>query len=96
MHKFTAEINSAVWAFLHENRHAGRWHSIRSHTTVKQIFMAELTVQPKKRTSWIWLILLLVVLAVLSYFLFFNKRVENTTPANTATPVTTTTSPSTP
>lgn len=59
--------------------------------------MAELTVVPKRKTNWIWLVLALLVLAALLYFFVLRKEVApnqtgapapaaTTAPANTPNP----------
>ena len=49
--------------------------------------MAELSVQPKRKTVWPWILLALLIIAALVYFLAFRNDTtgtENVTPATTS------------
>ena len=49
--------------------------------------MAELSVQPKRRAVWPWILLALLIIAALVYFLVYRNNttadVNNVTPATT-------------
>ena len=40
--------------------------------------MAEIKVEPKRSTAWIWLVVALVVLAVIAWFVFANPGTDMT------------------
>jgi len=79
-----AEAASSVTNF---NRHSlCACYSSTNCETKKISLMAEIHVQPKRKTTpaWLWIVLALLVLGAIAYFLLRNKKTDAVNQPNTS------------